>query len=129
MGIVFTGVLVVLFGIFSLLAGLAIVGLGSIFVNLGLGGGGAIIQGLIAFVLGIAMFVSSYGLFARESWGWDLTIAVFVIDAARNLFGLVTGPDIIGLIILVLQVVIIAYIFSKQEYFEAPYTSILRETQ
>jgi hypothetical protein len=64
-------------------------------------GGGAFVNGLIDFVIGVAELVAGIGLFLAQSWAWWLAVIVAVAAAIGPLISLFSGHflSVFGLIV------------------------------
>lgn len=101
LGITIIAVLAFIAGVFGLLASLAV---------FGLGGGLAVVSGLITLGIGVAEIAMGYGFWTLKSWSWRLGVTlVFVNPAweiARFLF---RGADPLNLLIAIVFAAIWLY--------------------
>ncbi|WP_154660438.1 hypothetical protein [Halopiger goleimassiliensis] len=55
----------------------------------GFAGMGAVIQGVVALIVGAGFIAVAYGVFALEPWAGSLGIAVFGLDVARRVLTII----------------------------------------
>lgn len=109
-------------GIIMLVAGIALVAVGSLLPSvleqgaemsglpagalgaLGVGMGGVIIA------LGIFSFVVAYGLWKGKGWAWTLTVVLSVISIVLNAISIATG-NAGGIINIIISAVIVYYLY------------------
>ena len=109
-GVTILAVLAAIGGVFGILGGVALLGLGGLFAAAGLGGF-AFIFGLVLLVVGIAYLAFAYGAWTLKPWGWQLGIVVSVAYVVVQVIQVVLGGDISGAIIgIVVSAVIIYYL-------------------
>jgi len=109
-GVTILAVLAAIGGVFGILGGVALLGLGGLFAAAGLGGF-AFIFGLVLLVVGIADLAFAYGAWTLKPWGWQLGIVVSVAYVVVQVIQVVLGGDISGAIIgIVVSAVIIYYL-------------------
>jgi hypothetical protein len=107
-GITILAILALIGGVFSVLGGLALVGLGGLAGGMVGGaegaaiGGLAIISGLIALVSGVIGIAFAYGAWTLKPWGWLLGVAFAILSLVSSGLTIVGGGDIGGVIISVL---------------------------
>jgi hypothetical protein len=120
----------VVFGLFSLLFGLTLLGLGDIASSVGGAVGGetgaaAQSAGALLTVFGvlqaggaIVKFAGVVGLYQAASWGWYAVVGVFSLEVLQNLYGFVTqGIGLVGIVIFLGNAAILGYVFTRQDYF------------
>jgi uncharacterized membrane protein (DUF2068 family) len=114
-GVTVIAVLQAIGGIFSILGGLALLGLGGLGAAAGETGAGglAAVLGGLTLILGIASLVLAYGMWNLLEWAWMGTLIVQGLSVALGILNLVTGgaPSYIGIII---NIAIIAYLMQPQ---------------
>ena len=94
-GILVLGILMLLGGLFSLLWGLGLSGVGGLSWLTGLifsdsiqnWGGSAFWGGLWSMFVGVLQIVTAFGLFARKQWAWLLAL-ISVLGSALTTYGL-----------------------------------------
>jgi hypothetical protein len=122
-GVTILAVLAALGGIFGILAGLALLGLGSFVAATGLGGL-AFVFGLIVLVLGIAELALAYGFWTAKPWAWQYGILLQVVSVLVAVVEVVLGyATISGVIIGIVVAGIIVYYLNTPDvrrYFGAP---------
>jgi hypothetical protein len=122
-GVTILAVLAALGGIFGILAGLALLGLGSFVAATGLGGL-AFVFGLIVLVLGIAELALAYGFWTAKPWAWQYGILLQVVSVVVAVIEVVLGyATISGVIIGIVVAGIIVYYLNTPDvrrYFGAP---------
>lgn len=125
------GVLALLLGLWSLIASLGLLGLGSAASAIGNAAGsseaatgGAIIMlfGLVALIVGVGYLITMYGLFAGPSWAWPVGMGVVTLDILNGLLGAVipvhpAGLGLVAVVILAFKLVIAYAIFSNVDWF------------
>ena len=116
LGITILAVLSAIGGVLSILAGIALVGLGG-FAAASTGaaalfGLGAVF-GLIALVTGIANLAFAYGAWTLKPWAWPLGVALSVVSIVLSVLTIVGGGDITGQILpIVISAIILYYLFQ-----------------
>jgi hypothetical protein len=122
-GVTILAVLAALGGIFGILAGLALLGLGSFVAATGLGGL-AFVFGLIVLVIGIAELALAYGFWTAKPWAWQYGILLQVVSVLVAVVEVVLGyATISGVIIGIVVAGIIVYYLNTPDvrrYFGAP---------
>jgi hypothetical protein len=122
-GVTILAVLAALGGIFGILAGLALLGLGSFVAATGLGGL-AFVFGLIVLVIGIAELALAYGFWTAKPWAWQYGILLQVVSVVVAVIEVVLGyATISGVIIGIVVAGIIVYYLNTPDvrrYFGAP---------
>jgi hypothetical protein len=112
MGITILAVLSAIGGVLSILAGIALIGLGGVGAastgQAALFGMGAIF-GLLLLVSGIASLAFAYGAWTLQPWAWTLGVALQIISLALSVLSIVGGSDIAGQIISIAIAGIILY--------------------
>jgi hypothetical protein len=110
-GVTILAVLAAIGGVFGILGGLALLGIGTFFASAGLGGL-AFVFGLIALAVGIAELAFAYGAWTLKPWGWTLGIVLAAVSIVLYVVEVVLGyADITGVIIsIVISAVIIYYL-------------------
>jgi hypothetical protein len=99
----------ILGGLFSILWGLALTGVGGVSWLAGTlmfaegvqsWGGGEFWAGLLSMVVGVAQIIAGFGLLARAGWAWMLAVIVTVVSLISPVLGLINGSllSIFGLI-------------------------------
>jgi hypothetical protein len=123
-GVTILAVLAAIGGIFGILAGIGLLGLGS-FVAAYTGLGGlAVVFGLIVLVLGIAELALAYGFWTAKPWAWQYGILLQVVSVVVSIVEVVLGyASISGVIIGIVVSGIIVYYLNTPDvrrYFAAP---------
>ena len=79
----------------------------------------AMIGGGIAIALGIAWLVIAWGLFTAKGWAWIITVILAIISAIFSAIGIGGGAVIPHLIILIIDIVILYYMYrpNVKSYF------------
>lgn len=123
-GVTILAVLAAIGGIFGILAGIGLLGLGS-FVAAYTGLGGlAVVFGLVVLVLGIAELALAYGFWTAKPWAWQYGILIQVVSVVISIIEVVLGyASITGVIIGIVVAAIIVYYLNTPDvrrYFAAP---------
>ena len=112
MGITILAVLSAIGGVLSILAGIALIGLGGVGAastgQAALFGMGAIF-GLLILASGIASLAFAYGAWTLQPWAWTLGVALQILSIALAVFAVIGGSDISSQIIGVAISAIILY--------------------
>lgn len=131
-GVTILAILAVIGGIFGLLGGLALVGMGGLAGGLVGGaagaalGGTAVIAGLIVLVIGVLDLVLAYGLWNLRPWAWQLGVvlaAVNIVIAVLGFLRIVFYSDLTGALISIVISGVILYYLNQPEIrraFNAP---------
>lgn len=113
LGVVLVTIGAILFGLYSVLIGLAAFGLSGL-----IGDDANMILSLVIFGIGIGQFAAAYGLFTSQEWAWNVAMGVFGLDALIRVYGVVdSGIGMFGLFGLTLNLAILAYVFSMKDYY------------
>jgi hypothetical protein len=123
-GVTILAVLAAIGGIFGILAGIGLLGLGS-FVAAYTGLGGlAVVFGLVVLVLGVAELALAYGFWTAKPWAWQYGILLQVVSVVISVIEVVLGyVSITGVIIGIVVAAIIIYYQNTPDvrrYFSAP---------
>jgi hypothetical protein len=112
MGITILAVLSAIGGVLSILAGIALIGLGGVGAastgQAALFGLGAIF-GLLILASGIASLAFAYGAWTLQPWAWTLGVALQILSLALAVVAIIGGSDISSQIIGVAISAIILY--------------------
>jgi hypothetical protein len=81
-GVTVIAILIIIGGILLLLAGIAGVVVGSLFISSQIIGLGFVIIGAIILAVGIGYLVVSYGLLKGKRWSWTITVILLFIGIA-----------------------------------------------
>lgn len=106
-GVTILAVVSAIGGILGLLAGLALLGIGSLVAASGLGGFAAV-AGLIVLAYAILSLVVAYGFWTLQTWAWPLGVAVEVLGIVQAL--LQWGNNGSGVGTAILSIAIAAFI-------------------
>jgi hypothetical protein len=113
-GVTILAVVAAIGGIFGVLGGLSLLGLGAIFAVVG--GGFAFIVGLIVLAIGIADLALAYGFWTMKAWAWTWGITIQAVGVLISLIELVlVGGSITSLIVQVVVAGIIIYYLNLPE--------------
>jgi drug/metabolite transporter (DMT)-like permease len=95
-GVTVIAILIIIGGILLLLAGIAGVAVGSLFISeiIGLG---FVIIGAIILAVGIGYLVVSYGLLKGKRWAWTITVVLLFIGIAINVVSIIFGSFAINM--------------------------------
>jgi len=115
LGVTIIAVLAAIGGVLSILAGIALVGLGAMGGALGGAGGGFLflggaIFGVVLLAIGALDLVAAYGAWNLKKWAWTLLVALSVI-------GIVLALQPLNIIGIAINGVIIYYLFTTKEAF------------
>ncbi len=101
-GVTILAVLSAIGGVFYLLGGVALLGLGGIAAGatgnaawFGLGG----LVGIFSVVLGIAYIAFAYGAWSLLPWAWSLGMVLAIVGIVFSVIGAISSGDIVGGII------------------------------
>ena len=124
-GVTVLAVLAAIGGIFGVLAGLGLLGLGTLVAGVGLGGL-AFVFGLLVLALGVAELALAYGLWGLRPWAWRYGIALAALSVLLNVVELLLGYSSITSVVIsvVISGIIIYYLNSPdvRRAFGAPAT-------
>ncbi|HEX6067492.1 MAG TPA: hypothetical protein VFZ05_01715 [Nitrososphaera sp.] len=123
-GVTIIAILNIIGGIIMLIAGVALIAIGSLLpdvfeegmsaelegVPLGAAGAVGIALGGVIIALGIFSFIVAYGLWKGLGWAWTLTIVLSVISIALNAVSLASG-NFGGIINVIISVVVLYYLY------------------
>jgi hypothetical protein len=123
-GVTILAVLAAIGGIFGILAGIALLGVGSFVAAYAGAGGLAFVFGLVLLVLGIAELALAYGFWTAKAWGWQYGILLAVVNIVVAILEVVLGYAQIGGVIvsIVIAAILIYYLNTPdvRRYFAAP---------
>jgi uncharacterized membrane protein (DUF2068 family) len=95
-GITVLAVLAAIGGVFGILGGLALIGVGTVVASsTGLGGLAAIL-GLIALAYGILSLVLAYGFWTLQPWAWTLGVGLEVAGIVINVLQYINNTSALG---------------------------------
>lgn len=122
-GILVLGILMLLGGIFSLLWGLGLSGVGGLSWLTGLifsdsiqsWGGSAFWGGIWSMIIGVVEIVTAFGLFARKQWAWVLALISAGLSMIGPLLGLFNGSFFWSLIGLIIPAAIFFYLLWDKD--------------
>jgi hypothetical protein len=113
-GVTVLAVLAAIGGIFSVLGGLGLLGLGAIFASVG--GGLASLFGLLVLALGIAELALAYGFWTLKPWAWTWGITLEAVGVLLSLIELALGyGSITGFIVGVVIAGIVIYYLNMPD--------------
>jgi drug/metabolite transporter (DMT)-like permease len=95
-GVTVIAILIIIGGILLLLAGIAGVAVGSLFISQ-IVGLGFVIIGAIILAVGIGYLVVSYGLLKGKRWSWTITVILLFIGIAINVVSIIFGSFAINM--------------------------------
>lgn len=125
-GITILAILAALGGIFGVLGGLTLLGLGSFFFAASGLGSLAVIFGVVVLAIGLAELYFAYGAWTLQTWAWRIGILLQVINVVWAVIEVVTGyAQISGVIVsVVVSAIILWYLNSAdvRRAFGAPAT-------
>jgi len=114
-GVTILAVLAAIGGIFGILGGLTLLGFGSFFAAVGLGGF-AFVFGLLALVIGVAELAFAYGAWTLKPWGWQLGIVASAAYVAVLIVEVVLGyAAVTSAVIGIVVSAVIIYYLNKPE--------------
>jgi hypothetical protein len=120
-GVTILAILSAIGGVFSILAGVALLGLGALAGSAGAGdlGGLTAIFGIVFLALGVAELALAYGFWGLKPWAWTLGIALAVISLALIVIQAVLSNNIVGsltgsIVSIVIWAVVIWYLWQPQ---------------
>lgn len=110
-GVTILAVLAAIGGVFAILGGLALLGLGGLFAATGLGGL-AFVFGLLLLAVGVAELAFAYGAWTLQPWGWSLGILISVANVVISIVQVALGyAEITGVVVgIIISGVIIYYL-------------------
>ena len=113
-GVTILAVLSAIGGVFGLLAGVALLGLGGIAAgatgNAAFFGLGAF-AGIITVAIAIAQLAFAYGAWTLQPWAWSLGVVLSLVSIVWSVVGAISGGDIVsGLIAQAIPIAISAII-------------------
>jgi uncharacterized membrane protein (DUF2068 family) len=95
-GITVLAILAAIGGVFGILGGLALIGVGTVVASsTGLGGLAAIL-GLIALAYGILSLVLAYGFWTLQPWAWTLGVGLEVAGIVINVLQYINNTSALG---------------------------------
>jgi uncharacterized membrane protein (DUF2068 family) len=95
-GITVLAILAAIGGVFGILGGLALIGVGTVVAGAtGLGGLAAIL-GLIALAYGVLSLVLAYGFWTLQPWAWTLGVGLEVAGIVINVLQYINNTSAIG---------------------------------
>jgi hypothetical protein len=95
-GITVLAILAAIGGVFGILGGLALIGVGTVVASsTGLGGLAAIL-GLIALAYGILSLVLAYGFWTLQPWAWTLGVGLEVAGIVINVLQYINNSSALG---------------------------------
>lgn len=121
-GVTIIAILNIIGGIIMLIAGIAVVAVGSLLPGIFeegmmeagaigmLAGGAAVAMGAVIIALGIFSFVVAYGMLKGMSWAWTLTVVLSVISIALNAVSLASG-NFGGIVNIVISAIVLYYLY------------------
>lgn len=121
-GVTIIAILNIIGGIIMLIAGIAVVAVGSLLPGIFeegmmeagaigmLAGGAAVAMGAVIIALGIFSFVVAYGMLKSMSWAWTLTVVLSVISIALNAVSLASG-NFGGIVNIVISAIVLYYLY------------------
>jgi hypothetical protein len=95
-GVTVIAILVIIGGILLLLAGIAAVAVGSLFLSQ-ITGLGFVVIGSIILAVGIGYLVVSYGLLKGKRWAWTITMVLLFIGIAIDVASIIFGSFAINM--------------------------------
>ena len=95
-GVTVIAILVIIGGILLLLAGIAAVAVGSLFLSQ-ITGLGFVIIGSIILAVGIGYLAVSYGLLKGKRWAWTITVVLLFIGIAIDVASIIFGSFAINM--------------------------------
>lgn len=111
-GITILAILALIGGIFQVLGGLSLIGLGGLAASVGVVGVGgfAMVGGLVLLALGVAELAVAYGFWTIKPWAWRLGVILALASVLWALASQVlVGFDLFGLLISIVVSVILIY--------------------
>ena len=113
-GVTILAVVAAIGGVFGILGGLALLGIGAIFAVVG--GGFAFLLGLIILALGIVDLGLAYGFWTLKPWAWTWGIVVEAVGVLISLIELVlVGGTISNLVVQIVVAGIIIYYLNMPD--------------
>jgi hypothetical protein len=123
-GVTVIAILVIIGGILLLLAGIAPVAVGSLFLSQ-ITGLGFVIIGSIILAVGIGYLAVSYGLLKGKRWAWTITVVLLFIGIAIDVASIIFGSFAINMNIsnflsansgsvasIIISIIILYYLYS-----------------
>lgn len=124
-GVTIIAILNIIGGIIMLIAGIAVVAVGSLLPGVfeegmmetgalgmpsALVGGAAVAVGAVIIALGIFSFVVAYGMLKGMSWAWTLTVVLSVISIVLNAVSLASG-NFGGIVNIIISGIVLYYLY------------------
>ena len=112
-GITILAVLAAIGGVFSILGGIALVGLGGALATGGLGGMAALV-GFLVLILGVLYLVLAYGFWTLQPWAWLLGVGLQAASIVLTLIQLIGGTSNIvsAVISIAISAAILYYLYQ-----------------
>jgi hypothetical protein len=95
-GITVLAILAAIGGVFGILGGLALIGVGTVVASSSGLGGLAAILGLIALAYGILSLVLAYGFWTLQPWAWTLGVGLEVAGIVINVLQYINNTSALG---------------------------------
>jgi uncharacterized membrane protein (DUF2068 family) len=95
-GITVLAILAAIGGVFGILGGLALIGVGTVVATSSGLGGLAAILGLIALAYGILSLVLAYGFWTLQPWAWTLGVGLEVAGIVINVLQYINNTSALG---------------------------------
>lgn len=110
-------------GAATLVAGLALIGVGQLGFLLS-DTRNAVLAGLVGvaqLVVGVAILVLAFGFWLQRAWAWGLGVAVFGMSIVVSLIGVAAGVSSIGSVVFVIAVALMVVWYLYQPKTKAAY--------
>lgn len=114
-GVTIIAILAAIGGVFGLLAGLALVGIGGAVAAGGAAAGGlATIVGLLLLVYGVVGLILAYGFWTLKPWAWTLGVGLEVAGIVINILQFMNNSaNAVGTVVsIAIAAVVIWYLFQ-----------------
>jgi len=110
-------------GAATLVAGLALMGVGSLgfLLNESRNSVTASLIGVAQLVVGVASLALAFGFWLQRSWAWGLGVAVFGLSIIVSLLGVLSGVSSIGSVVFLVAVAALVLWFLYQPKTKAAY--------
>ncbi len=123
-GVTIIAILNIIGGIIMLIAGIAVVAVGSLLPDIfeegfetgamgmpvALAGVAAVAVGAVIIALGIFSFVVAYGMLKGMSWAWTLTVVLSIISIVLNAVSLASG-NFGGIVNIIISAIVLYYLY------------------
>ena len=114
-GVTVLAILAFIGGIFGILGGLTLAGLGGFVAASGAAGGGfAAVLGVLLLLYGVLAFILGYGFWTLKPWAWTLGVGLQGASIALNILQFINDADqlVSAIISIAITAAILWYLFQ-----------------